>query len=960
VQHKYDIDIIDLGLPRPTSARILVAQPRWQSQDWFVKHGLSFLRNPIVAENWISHVLSRATETVVDMVLFPELSVPEESLSQIQAWSKQTGAIVIGGSHYFRRPSGYVSRCPVIIAGSAYFVEKITPAPIEVSPIKSQGLQSGERLLVFKNSSIGNFGVLICSDYLNTETKDAVIEVGLDILCVPAFQRISKDYHVRMSLDCENSQDGLYIAYANTLLPGVGDGKSAIFALMDSIFSEKLKTESLTDGDPRYKLFEFHDETSSAVFEFDLKYRRPYLKRNVQSRPNVNVLEITGDLNSKTEQFGDAIGRQDKRYSQIRDFFVPSIEFPHMLEILEQSRILFIVGDPGLGKTYTAIYLLWLYFERGYQPIWFGGLEREDRLKQRTILENFQPKNAQVIYFEDPFGRTRFENRDSIRRVFVPLTERLTDLDARVIITCRREIFEQFTTEVVPALALERFTQDMNVVKPSYPTSNLNQILERHATGSAWFRDQTLRDLVKKQLTSGRIWSPLAIRDFVFSSESVQTGQELLARLKTREGEETSLFAEEIQAVTLNAKLTLGLVLLFGRRSVADLCAWYNGIGAFVDPTQTWSGTSPFFAQIRAQLGFRIEQYGPLHGGMLRFLHPRYEEAFVIVAERDPLTSDILISTIKYVARLDFQHTARIAGRVAERYPNLGRKLLNALLPVLENSRRLSNCIDMLQEFFATYIKENNEDILHTLRTELPAIIPLINKEFDGSEIARGLRFLIQVDRGLRPYLKLDMQTLDWKQIEARWLSENSFEHVVNGLWWARFIDDNIVKTFSENIPKIELVARAKTLNAAAFNRYCHLLKEAGSSSARFILPFRPKAMMGQPSWKKAVTQELANFAELTGKSIVIDFGAHIALKKGYNLLPVGVIEVIGEFDARDLVDIFSETGQKIGAGLVSYSDVDTRLIRGHHSRDISNIVVEYRGAPVIRHDSLVLLMEVH
>lgn len=60
-----------------------------------------------------------------------------------------------------------------------------------------------------------------------------------------------------------------------------------------------------------------------------------------------------------------------------------------------------IVGDAGIGKTYTAVKLLNEYYKKGYKPIWVMGMSKEDRELQSTKIMNYEPNDREIVYFEE-------------------------------------------------------------------------------------------------------------------------------------------------------------------------------------------------------------------------------------------------------------------------------------------------------------------------------------------------------------------------------------------------------------------------------------------------------------------------------------------------------------------------------------------------------------------------------
>lgn len=100
--------------------------------------------------------------------------------------------------------------------------------------------------------------------------------------------------------------------------------------------------------------------------------------------------------------------------------------------------------------------------------------------------------------------------------------------------------------------------------------------------------------------------------------------------------------------------------------------------------------------------------------------------------------------------------------------------------------------------------------------------------------------------------------------------------------------------------------------------------------------------------------QWLAGVLEVRGE-IRIDQGAVTALRNGNSLLPVGVIEILGNFRRGDVVTVVGPNGTELGRGLTEYSDTDALRLRGCQSDQIEE-KLGYRGRSVMIHrDELVL-----
>jgi len=92
---------------------------------------------------------------------------------------------------------------------------------------------------------------------------------------------------------------------------------------------------------------------------------------------------------------------------------------------------------------------------------------------------------------------------------------------------------------------------------------------------------------------------------------------------------------------------------------------------------------------------------------------------------------------------------------------------------------------------------------------------------------------------------------------------------------------------------------------------------------------------------------------------IVVDPGAEVAVvHRGKSLLPTGVTAVEGEFKVGAPVAILNSEGGTIGIGLVNYSSVDIRAIKGMKTTQIKDCLGDKPYDEVIHRDNLVITEE--
>ena len=100
--------------------------------------------------------------------------------------------------------------------------------------------------------------------------------------------------------------------------------------------------------------------------------------------------------------------------------------------------------------------------------------------------------------------------------------------------------------------------------------------------------------------------------------------------------------------------------------------------------------------------------------------------------------------------------------------------------------------------------------------------------------------------------------------------------------------------------------------------------------------------------------QWLADHLQLSG-SLVLDDGAIKALRDGKSLLPIGVIEVQGEFERGAAVACVTSDGTEIARGLANYGSSDARRIARHPSQEIEDALGYIDEPEIIHRDNLIL-----
>ncbi|MDT3672247.1 MAG: glutamate 5-kinase [Aromatoleum sp.] len=104
----------------------------------------------------------------------------------------------------------------------------------------------------------------------------------------------------------------------------------------------------------------------------------------------------------------------------------------------------------------------------------------------------------------------------------------------------------------------------------------------------------------------------------------------------------------------------------------------------------------------------------------------------------------------------------------------------------------------------------------------------------------------------------------------------------------------------------------------------------------------------------QARKQWLADHLQLAG-DLILDDGAVSALRSGRSLLPVGVVDVRGDFERGAAVALRNGTGEEIGRGLVNYSGNECRRVARKASAEIEKLLGYIDEPELIHRDNMVL-----
>ena len=106
---------------------------------------------------------------------------------------------------------------------------------------------------------------------------------------------------------------------------------------------------------------------------------------------------------------------------------------------------------------------------------------------------------------------------------------------------------------------------------------------------------------------------------------------------------------------------------------------------------------------------------------------------------------------------------------------------------------------------------------------------------------------------------------------------------------------------------------------------------------------------------QQARKQWMADHLQLRGAVTVDDGAVGKLMQEGKSLLPIGVVEVEGEFHRGDVIAVRSAAGAEVARGLANYSSAEARLIARKPSSQIEGLLGYAAEPELIHRDNLVL-----
>ncbi|WP_262058178.1 hypothetical protein [Streptomyces sp. STR69] len=352
-----------------------------------------------------------------------------------------------------------------------------------------------------------------------------------------------------------------------------------------------------------------------------------------------------GSEDRTLDDFLDELGldrhAQASPYTQLTSVFVPPQQYDDIAATLERHHVVFIVGDPHVGKTFTAVELLWkLYSRSGFSPSWVNSQQLS--LTLSTSQGRFEDRlaklfpNDQAIYLEDPFGATVPVDMPE----FITNLRRFLDLVAarrcRVVVTSRSTVFDKV---IIDSFATYTITLSQRLtVEAAYTTAQLNEIAERYI---ACYRPRwsPVPPYVVTRITKA-LPVPHNVELFIRNTRDIPEVEEALARLPGYR-DVSSEFGRQVRLLPLVEQAFLYLVATLSSEYVSGHTVRRLFDAAVRDCEFGHAGVISFDMALDSLHDY-VLWHGTPAGGYHALRHPSIEEGLDRCIRADPQLTEVV------------------------------------------------------------------------------------------------------------------------------------------------------------------------------------------------------------------------------------------------------------------------------------------------------------------------------
>ena len=391
------------------------------------------------------------------------------------------------------------------------------------------------------------------------------------------------------------------------------------------------------------------------------------------------------------------------RFKNLPTLYVKPTEYDDVCSKLERDHVVFIIGEPHLGKTYTAFHLLWEYYQKGYEILHIKHdrlislFHKHDKDMKKLLIDLFATENGlpRIIHFDDPFGETMERRTDEFGKeldTFLDLAHGYEHL--RIIVTTRLNIFRESIAGVHDSKKVEELEKDIRV-HTSYHRDTILDILHRYTKfyNPLWSADEKIVATLDEQLPD-LLPAPHNIEFFVRTSERLTSPEEVLLHVETSKemvkalGEWMASLPEHEQLFLMWMEICSTTSMLFPNTPASKMGFEdaYMETLAFMFKKKHIAGIPPSpFSHSKDKFDMILLESRDDENELIKydFVHPSYHEAFWYTIHKKLHPHhwwELLKENVGEIFQRDENKVDIVQLRMIERYGTINRDLDQLLL----------------------------------------------------------------------------------------------------------------------------------------------------------------------------------------------------------------------------------------------------------------------------------------
>lgn len=147
----------------------------------------------------------------------------------------------------------------------------------------------------------------------------------------------------------------------------------------------------------------------------------------------------------------------------------------------------------------------------------------------------------------------------------------------------------------------------------------------------------------------------------------------------------------------------------------------------------------------------------------------------------------------------------------------------------------------------------------------------------------------------------------------------------------------------------MKVVTRSGAIGVIANGKTPHIIKNIFNKDEVGTVFLPVENLANKKRW-------IAYATNIQAKLKVNDGAKKAIIQKSTSLLPIGVLDIEGDFKKGDIVSIVDSNDEEFARGMANYNCSDCRKILGHHSDDILDILGYKNYDAIVTRDNIALL----